>query len=205
MKILKYESRLTKKDESLYLQNKIAAESTVNKIEMLYGPFSDDEINYYRKRLIKDGRPIINAFQKQLIGYLFFKDFGDPVSLNTINQTQYIKLIIAAKRILLNSGMIILPYIISSRVSRVATRKNITKKEQTRLESSELYNKVREKYNNPKVESKVLEIIGKIISSSFEIIDWDDDNKRPGQYDMLNVPIINDIIDEEVIFFVCTI
>ena len=172
---------------------------------MLYGPFSDDEINYYRKRLIKDGRPIINAFQKQLIGYLFFKDFGDPVSLNTINQTQYIKLIIAAKRILLNSGMIILPYIISSRVSRVATRKNITKKEQTRLESSELYNKVREKYNNPKVESKVLEIIGKIISSSFEIIDWDDDNKRPGQYDMLNVPIINDIIDEEVIFFVCTI
>ena len=205
MKILKYESRLTKKDEALYLQNKIAAESTVNKIEILYGPFSDDEINYYRKRLIKDGRPIINAFQKQLIGYLFFKDFGDPVSLNTINQTQYIKLIIAAKRILLNSGMIILPYIISSRVSRVATRKNITKKEQTRLESSELYNKIRAKYNNPKVEAKVLEIIGKIISSSFEIIDWDDDNKCPGQYDMLNVPIINDIIDEEVVFFVCTI
>ena len=39
----------------------------VNKIEILYGPFSDDEINYYRKRLIKDGRPIINAFQTQLI------------------------------------------------------------------------------------------------------------------------------------------
>ena len=101
----------------------------VRKIEALYGPFSDEEINHYKKKLTKDGRPVINPFQKQMVGYLFFKEFGDPISLNTINQTDYIKLIIAGKRLLLHSGMVVLPYIISSRVTRTATRKNVNKKE----------------------------------------------------------------------------
>ena len=101
-----------------------------------------------------------------MVGYLFFKEFGDPISLNTINQTDYIKLIIAGKRLLLHSGMVILPYIISSRVTRTATRKNVNKKELIRLESSELYNQAKAKYNNPKMEQRILEIIGKVISSS---------------------------------------
>ena len=113
----RYEARLNKKDEAIALQNKVSAEQTVRKIEAQYGPFSDEEVEHYRRKLIKGGAPVINSFQKQLIGYMFDKEFGDPITMNAIpNQTDYIKLIIAAKRILLKSGMIILPYIISGRI-----------------------------------------------------------------------------------------
>ena len=201
----RFEARLNKKDEALFLQNRVAAIQAVKKIETIYGPFSDEEINHYKKRLTKDGRPVINPFQKQMIGYLFFKEFGDPVSINTINQTQYIKLLIAAKRLLLNTGMVILPYIISSRVIRVVTIKSINKKELVKLESTELYNQVKAKYNNPKIEKRILEMIGIVISSSFEIIDFNTDTCTPSDLDGLTVPIINDIIDEELILFMCII
>lgn len=195
---------MTKKDQSLALQNKVAAEQTIRKIEALYGPFSEDEILYYKRKLTKDGKPVINSFQKQLVGYLFFKEFGDPITINSINQHDYIKLIIAGKKLLLNSGMILLPYIISSKVTRVATRKSINKKELIRLESSELYSTLKEKYNNPKVEQRILEMIGKCISSSFEIIDYDAERKMPTEYDGRLVPIMENIY-EELIFFVCMI
>ena len=101
--------------------------------------------------------------------------------------------------------MVVLPYIISSRVTRTATRKNVNKKELVRLESSELYNQAKAKYNNPKMEQRILEIIGKVISSSFEIIDYDVDHHCPSDIDGLMVPINNDMIDEELIFFICMI
>ena len=201
----RFEARINKKDEALFLQTKVAAMQAVKKIETLYGPFSENEILHYKKKLTKDGRPVINPFQKQMIGYLFFKEFGNPASINTINQTDYIKLIIAGKRLLLHSGMVILPYIISSRVTRTATRKNVNKKELVRLESSELYNQAKAKYNNPKIEQRILEIIGKVISSSFEIIDYDTDRDCPSELDGLALPINNDIVDEELIFFICMI
>lgn len=202
----RYEARLNKKDEALAMQNKVAAEQTVNKIEALYGPFSNEEIEYYRHKLTKDGSPVINSLQRQLIGYLFYKDFGDPITLNAIrNQTDYIKLIIAGKRILLKSGMTILPYIISSKVLRVASRKIISKKDTIRIENSALYDQIRAKYNNPKIEQKIWEFIGTIVSSSFEIIDWDENTKSPSPYDGIKVPIINDIINEELMFFISNI
>ena len=97
MNTRRYEARLNKKDEALHLQNKVSAEQTVNKIEALYGPFSEAEIEHYRKKLTRDGAPMINEFQRQLVGYMYDKDFGDPITMNAIhNQTDYIKLIIAA-------------------------------------------------------------------------------------------------------------
>lgn len=202
----RYEARLNKKDEALALQNKVAAEQTVNKIEILYGPFSEAEIEHYKKKLTKDGAPVINPLQKQLIGYLYDKEFGDPITINAIkNQTDYIKLIIAGKRILLKSGMTILPYIISSRVLRTASRKIINKKDMIRIENSALYEQIKMKYGNPKIEQKIWEFIGGIISSSFEIIDWDEENMRPSQYDGIRVPMINDIVNEELMFFISSI
>ena len=201
----RFENNLSKKDASLALINKVIAEQTVKKIETLYGPFSDEEIMFYRKKLIKDGKPVINSFQKKLVGYLFFKEFVDPISTYAINQIDYIKLLIAGKRYLLHSGMVILPYIISSRVTRIATRKNVNNKELLRIQSSELYEQVKAKYNNPKIELKILEIIGQVISSQFEIIDYNDDLKQPTEIDGQPVPIINDIINEELMFFICMI
>ena len=198
----KFEARLNKKDEALFLQNKVAAEQAVVRIEQRYGPFSDDEIEFYRRKLTKDGRAVINPFQMKMVAYLFCKEFGDPATIKAINQIDYIKLIIASKKLLLNSGMVILPYILSSRVTRTTTRKNVNKKELIRVESSESYDRVKAKYNNPNLEQRILEIIGQIISSTFEIIDYDADHKCPTSIDGTPVPIINDIINEEVLLFV---
>lgn len=202
----RYEARLNKKDEALAMQNKVSAEQTVNKIEALYGPFSKEEIEHYRHKLTRDGAPVINALQKQLVGYMYYKDFGDPITLNAIrNQTDYIKLIIAAKRILKESGMVILPYIISSRVLRTASRKIVSKKDMIRIENSSLYEQIKAKYGNPKIEQRIWEFIGTIISSSFEIIDWDEENKCPSAYDGIKVPIIVDYLTEELLFFITAI
>ena len=201
----RYEARTNKKDEALFLQTKVAAMQAVRKIEALYGPFSDEEILHYKKKLTKDGRPVINPFQKQMVGYLFFKEFGDPVSINTINQTDYIKLIIAGKRLLLHSGMVVLPYIISSRVTRVATRKNVSKKIQDSIEASDIYEYIKSIYNNKIIESKILEFIGKVLSSNFEIIEYDTDKHMAGDIDKQPLPIINDIVIEELLMFITQI
>ena len=138
--------------------------------------------------------------------YLFDKEFGDPITLNAIhNQTDYIKLLIAGKRILKKSGMIILPYVISSRVTRVATRKIISKKDMVRMENSDLYQQIKAKYNNPKIEQKIWEFIGCVISSSYEIIDFDEEHNCPSTWDGTELPIINDMINEELMFFITVI
>lgn len=202
----RYEARLNKKDEALSLQNKVSAEQTIYKIDALYGPFSETEIEHYRKKLTRDGAPVINEFQRQLVGYMYDKDFGDPITMSAIhNQTDYIKLIIAAKRILLNSGMVILPYIISGRILRLATRKIISKKDMIAIETDPLYEQLKLKYNNPKIEEKIKEFIGAVMSSSFEIIDWDNENNCPTPWDGKIVPMINDVIKQELMFFITSI
>lgn len=202
----RYEANIIKKDEAIYLQNKVAAEQTVLTIESIYGPFSNEEIAHYKAKLTRNGAPIINDLQKQLIGYLYDKHFGDPITINSIkNQTDYIKLIIAAKRMLLRSSMVILPYIISSRVTRIASRKIISKKDHIRIENSKEYEQIKQKYKNPKIEQKILELIGTVTSSSFEIIDWDNEKNCPGEYDGLMVPMVNDLINSELLFFITNI
>ena len=162
---------------------------------------------FYKKKLTLDGMPLINNFQMQLIGYMFYKDFGDANSFMSIrNGTDYIKLIICAKRILKGLGMVILPYIMSSKVTRTATRKVISKKDTTKYERSQLYEDLKRKYNNDEhIIAKVWELIGMVISSSFEIIDYDDVNKCPTEYDGILVPMINDIVYEEMLFFIIQI
>ena len=188
------------------IQNKVAAEMTVKHIEEIYGPFEEEEINWYKKKLTVDGAPVINYFQRQLVGYLYYKDFGDPITFMSLhNNTDYIKLIIAAKRMLLNSGMVLLPYIISSKVMRTATRKIIGKKDTAKYENSLLYQQIKEKYDNENLLQKVWELIATVISSSFEIIDYDIEHHCPTQYDGILVPMINDIVSEEMQFFITSI
>lgn len=202
----RYEALLNKKDESIMLQNKVAAEQATRKIEAIYGPFSSEEINHYKKKLTRDGSPVVNGLQKQLVGYLYYKDFGDPITMNAIkNQEDYIKLLIAAKRMLLGIGMVILPYIISSKVLRTASRKMINKRDMIRIENNPLYQQIKDKYRNEKIESKIEEFIGTVISSSYEIIDWDNETKSPSIYDGQQVPMINEIVTEELLLFISNI
>lgn len=202
----KYEARLNKKDEALSLQNKVAAEAVYKHIEQLYGPFDDDEVEHYRKRLIQNNMPIINTLQFELLGYMYYKYLGDPITWKSVpNTTAYIKLMIAAKRILIKNNMTILPYILGGKVVRTSTRKMMSKKDQIEMHNSELFSQFVMKYNNPQMQQEYEELVGKVESSSFEIIDWDGANHCPSPLDGRQVPMINSIISEEMLMYAINI
>lgn len=196
----KFESFLAKSDEALLVQNQCASDDAMNQIKLMYGPFDQDEIQYYKYRLSNGSKCTVNSFQRDLVFNLFFKYFGDTNTLNAINLDDYIVLIIAAKRILEASGMVMLPYIVSSKVLRLATRKNVNKKELTKLESSPLWDRIKEKYRNDKIEKHILGIIAVILSSEFEIID-PEDTELDGQH----ITVIPELICEEILMYISLI
>lgn len=196
----RFEAFLTKSDESLFLQNKVSAESTMNDINLIFGPFNKEELDFYSNALSENGKIVINGFQKDLVFNLFYKYFGDPVSINSINKDDYIKLIISAKRLLEASNMVILPYILSSKITRLVSRKNLNKNEMTNLENSPYYSKITEKYRNPKIEKHILSIIATILSSEFQIIDFYNPDLNGKIID-----VIPDIVSEEILMYITLI
>lgn len=196
----KFESFLQKADESLLIQNQCACDDAMNTIEIMYGPFDDNEIAFYKRRLSDGNKCTVNSFQKDLVFNLFFKYFGDTQTINAINLDDYIMLIIAARRILKTSGMVLLPYIVSSKVVRLAGRKNVNKKELTKIESSPSWPKIKEKYKNDKIEKHILGIIAIILSSEFEVID-PYDKELDGQ----KIDVIPELICEEILMYVSLI
>lgn len=166
---------MIRQNEALYLQNKMNCEGTMKVIDMQYGPFNKDEINFFMNALNgENGDTIINGFQKQLIFNLFFKYFGDTTSIYAINKEDYVKLMIAGRQLLSAHSMILLPYIISSKVDKLISRKSINKKELARIENSALYEAVIRKYRSGKITKSILQLIATIISSDFSIIDYHD-------------------------------
>ena len=198
--LLKYEAYLVTQNEALFLQNNCNATETMKYIEKKYGPFSENEIEYYRMKLSNKQGNIINEFQKNMVFNLFYKDFGDVASLKSINQIDYVKLILAAKRILEAYNMVILPYIISSKVVRIPNKKNINKKEFLKIESDPLWQQIRLKYRNPKIEQEILGQIAIILSSEFKIIDYYDK-----ELDGKKVEIISDIVVQEYLLYILLI
>lgn len=197
----KFESYLSKSDESLYLQNKVNCQETMKFIEASFGPFDQDEIKYYITKLSDNNNIIINSFQKNLVFNLFYKYFGDVMSIKAINKEDYVKLVISAKKILQSNNMVILPYIISSKITRLVTRKNVNNKEKQKIQLSPLYNMIIQKYKSEKIVNDILSIISTILSSEFKIIDFYDN-------DLDGKPIESfpaDIIAEEVLMYVSLI
>lgn len=194
----KFESYTTKADASLMQQVEIACEESMTLIRQKFGPFDRDEINFFKRRLADDnGQVKINSLQKMLIFNLFYKYFNDVQTINCINIDDYITLILAARRILEENGMYLLGAIVSSKVVRLATRKSVNKKEMTKLENSELYESIKEKYRNEKIEKQVLGIIAALLSSDFEYIDYQDSD-----IDGKNIVVTSDIASEEVLMYV---
>ena len=69
----RFESNLTKADESKYLQVKFNYEYTMKTIESEYGPFDPEEIEFYRREMRNDSTgKIINIFQRQSVSNLFY-------------------------------------------------------------------------------------------------------------------------------------
>ena len=196
----KYEAHIVKQDESLYVQNKVNCEETMKLIELEFGPFDENEINFMMREMSANGNQVINAFQKHLIFNLFYRYFGDSQSINAINKRDYVILIIAAKKILIHNKMIALPYIISGRVDRLVQRHSINKKDMLKLEASQYYPIIKNKYKNDKILTIIRGIIGTIMCSRFTIISYDDPNIHG-----LPVPTISDYIIEEVLKYIVMI
>ena len=49
----------------------------MEQIRMNFGPFDEDEILFYKRRLSDGDKCTINGFQRDLLFNLFFKYFGD--------------------------------------------------------------------------------------------------------------------------------
>lgn len=164
----------------------------MDKINSLFGPFNQDDIDYYFKVFGTD--EYRDKLQKQLIFLTFYKYFGDTSSINSINQIDYFKLMLAAKKIYLNNNMIMLPYILSGKVEKLVGRKSVNKKELLKVEASPLYQPVVDKYRNDKILKIILGYIATIISSEFRIID-----RENPSIDGQIIDIVPDIIAEEVL------
>ena len=187
--------------------NSVNAEMTMRKIDSMYGPFDQDEIDFYIKEL-GDYDATINPFQKKLIFNLFYKYFGNTVSANAINRIDYIKLMITAKRLLKSQCMVMLPYIISSRVDKIIGRKSVNKKDLVKIQSSPLYQVVLQKYQEPnmggdhdpddnRIVKEILGMVATVLSSDFTIIDYEDPNLNGKK-----IEIIPDIIIEEFLMYI---
>lgn len=196
----RYEQNLTKANEALYLQSKVNCQFTMDKIEKQWGPFDENEINFYIKQLRDGNGQIINGFQRQLIFNLFYKYFGDTLSPNAINDIDYIKLMLAAKKMLKDNMMGYLPYIISARVEKIVGRKTLNKKELKTMMQSQYYPLVVDKYKNEKIQKQILGTIATIITSSFYIIDYNDPSINGKQ-----ISIESDIIIEEALIYILLI
>ena len=142
-------------------------------IERMYGPFDKEEIEFYKDRLGTENGIMINHFQRSLIYHIFYKTFGDVISPKFLdNQDQYIKLMLAGKKVLQQNGMIIMPYVLSSKVEKLVTRKTISKKEEVEFTTLSTYPALLNKYKSEKVLMSILSEIATVISSNFRIIDY---------------------------------
>lgn len=194
----RFEANLIKQNEALYLQNKVNYQNVIDTIEYQFGPFDEDEIDLYIKRTMTDenGEPIINGFQKNLVFDMFYKYFRDVQSIYAINRREFAELIIAAKRILLSKGMILLPYILSGKVDKLVSRKSVNKRELQMIEAFDEYQKVMEKYQNDSILKYIRSIVATIISSEFSIVDPDP------TIDGTHIEVVPDMIIEEVLTYV---
>lgn len=197
----KFEAHAAKINEAIMMQTITNCKTTMKRIELKYGPFDEAEIEFYKKEMSRDGKFIVNSLQKTLVTYLFAKEFNDPQSTKIVDIRNYIILIIAAKRMLESYKMLLLPYMIGGRVNRVVTRKSINKKELLKIEASEWYPMIHEKYNNEKIEKEIiLGLIAQILSSEFQTVDY-----YNREWNGVPITVVPDIVAEEVCRFVILI
>lgn len=200
MKKSKYESYMIVQNEGFLLQNRVNSRESMKEIEMMFGPFLADEVEFYREVLTRDSNQIINEFQRTLVQNLFLKYFGEPQAFKTIKSDDFIKLMIASKRILSAHGMVILPYVISSKIKSIQNRKNVNKKESIKLDSDELFAKIMMAYKSKSIREFIMSVYATIISSEFLIIDYDDSFVN-GK----TLPIMTDIALKEINEFIMLI
>jgi hypothetical protein len=131
---------------------------------------------------------------------LFYKYFADCISINALNIDDYVKLLIAGRKMLKDNMMAYLPYILSSRVNKIISRKTLNKREVVEMESSQYYPLVMNKFKNEKIKNQILATIATIITSNFSMIDYHDPSINGKQ-----IIIDSRIIIEETLLYILLI
>lgn len=171
----KFEAHIAKIDEAIVIQSNVNCQEAMKFIENKYGPFSEAEIEFYINMLTLYGKPLKNSFQYNLVKYPFMKLFQDTQAIGLLNNHQYIELMLACKRLLLSKGQKLLPFIISGRFEKLVSRKSINKKLTDKIQKSELFAEICNKYNNEKIENElIIQQIAQIMASSVYNIDMYD-------------------------------
>ena len=124
---------------------------------------------------------------------------------------------LAGRKMLMNNMMTYLPYIISSKVGKITSRKTLNKKELVKMEQSQYFPLIEEKYKNEKIYKQILGTIATIITSDFKIIDYNKDNNEPkigcngsyilhaGELNNKPIKIEPDILIEEALLYILLI
>lgn len=193
----KFEAHMAKQDEAMLIQTNVNCITTMRNIIQEYGPFDEEEIEFYRKELTADGKPLRNEFQSNLISYLFLRHFCDTQAVKLINNNDYLILMIAAKRKLVMEGLRLLPFILGGRINRFVTRKTLNKKILQRMMISDNYPRVVAKYQNEKIQEQILfKNIAQILASDFKNIDFYD-----AELNGITVECMPEMICEEMLMF----
>jgi len=179
--------------EALVLQNNVNGEQAMQLIRMSFGPFDNNEIEFYRRRLNVDNSGVIHTFQKDLIFNIFYKYFGDTMSVNTINETDYIILLLAAKKISEQSKCRYLPYVFIGRITRYVRKTKLNKKEKDKMITSPDYRLIQQMYRTSKVLDQMESYAATILYSDFEMIDY----KNP-QNDGVMLPKFPELVVHEI-------
>ena len=194
----KFEAYMIKKNEAEAAQYKVNSDDAMKIIDERFGPFNEHEIEFYIKELTKDGSSVKSGgLQYTIISFIFVGIFGDMASIRYVNEVQYVKLIIAAKKLMNNYGIFTLAEIVGGKTKHGIARKSISQTMITRLQMSEKYPRILGIYKNEDIiESSLFSLIAQAIASDFTYINYYDRNLN-GQ------PIVvdKDIICEEFMNF----
>lgn len=169
----KFEAHLSKKNESLFLHNRVNYETVMRNIEKHFGPFRTEEIKYYMSELSRGKESPVNELQRELVFNLFYKYFGDTAAIKSVDIEDYIKLILAAKKLLHSYHLYNMEAIISGKVVKTINRVNINKKELIKIQASNLYTIIQNKYKNEKIINQCLSLLATLLASKFQVIDFD--------------------------------
>lgn len=191
----KYEMGMIKQNEGIYLQSRVNDRETISRIDSLFGPFNEEEVAFQRNNLRNSVGNYQNSFQRELVLSLFYKYFGDPDSTNCIDPaTDYIKLMLTARNMLLKQNFTIMPYVLCAKVEKLVPRKTINKREETEMMSSKYYPMVVDKFRDPKVLQQILSSYATVISSTFRIIDMNNPNINGRVIDTVPAKVLEELM-----------
>lgn len=169
----KMEMSSAKLDESMVIMSSVNVKHTMKRLmKQMRCEISKEEINYYKKH------HKINRFQSQLVLYFYAKYFGGFRDLHLLTETQYITLLILLKKCLQVFGNVYLPQLLSGNIqSRLSTRTIQNNKFVTKVETSDLYQKlVEDKFSTIAEIGKsrlILNMMSSLLNTSFSFVDYD--------------------------------